>query len=44
MVLTKQVGQLIINLGAVLYGTGSLSDFDVHICTQCLLGQSGIVP
>ena len=43
MVLTYQVCQLIVYLGAVLNSTCTLADLDIHIGAQCLLCQSGIM-
>ena len=43
MVLTDQVCQLIVYLGAVLNGTCTLADLDIYIGAQCLLCQSGIM-
>ena len=43
MIFTNQVCKLIIYFWAVLYGTGALSDLNVHVSAQCLLRQSGVV-
>ena len=43
MVLAEQVRQLVVYLGAVFYGTGSLTDLDIDIGAQGLLRQSRVM-